>query len=373
MKRIITIVLALSLLAGTLSMLTGCGGGDTLTLNVYNWGEYISDGSEDTLNTIQAFEDWYQQEYGVKVKVNYDTYASNEDMYAKLSSGAVSYDVVIPSDYMIARMRAEDMLLPLNFDNIPNYQYIADGFRGLYYDENNEYTVPYTYGVVGVIYNAAVVDAADAQGWDLLWNDKYSGQILQFNNSRDAFGTAMYKLGIDVNTTAEADWRKALDELKTQNPMVKSYVMDEIYNMMESGEAAIGAYYAGDYFTMLDAQAEGVDLQFYYPDQTNYFVDAMCIPSCCQNQELAECFINYMLSEEPAVANAEYIYYASPNSLVYENQDYIDEMGEDAMSIIYDENVTANFAENYNKYAYRNLDADTLSMVNTLWEELKIG
>ena len=172
--------------------------------------------------------------------------------------------------------------------------------------------MPYTYGVIGVIYNANVVDEADADGWDLLWNKDYAGNILQFNNSRDAFGTAMYKLGIDVNTTDTAEWDRAFEELKSQHGLVYSYVMDEIYNMMESGEAAIGAYYAGDYFTMLDAQADTVDLRFYYPDPTNYYVDAMCIPKCCQNQELAEAFINFMLSRDAAVANAEYTYYASP-------------------------------------------------------------
>ncbi|MEA4965345.1 MAG: spermidine/putrescine ABC transporter substrate-binding protein [Oscillospiraceae bacterium] len=351
--------------------LAGCGSKETLTLNVYNWGEYISDGSEDSMDTVQAFEDWYKETYGVAVKVNYDTYASNEDMYAKLKSGAVSYDVVIPSDYMIARMAEEDMLLPLNYDNIPNDQYIADDFRGLYYDPDNKYTVPYTYGIVGIIYNAAEVDPADATGWDLMWNEKYAGRILQFNNSRDAFGTAMYKDGLDVNTTDTAVWDQALTTLQSQRSLVKSYVMDEIYNMMESGEAAIGAYYAGDYFTMLDAEAEGVDLRFYYPDPTNYFVDAMCIPSCCQNQELAERFINYMLSEEPAIANAEYIYYASPNSLVYENEGYIEDMGEEAMGILYPSQ--GGFAEQYNRYAYRNLDTDLLTYLNSLWENLKIG
>ena len=342
-----------------------------LVLNVYNWGEYVSDGSDDSLDTIQAFEAWYKETYGVPVKVNYDTYASNEDMYAKLKSGAVSYDVVIPSDYMIARMESEDMLLPLNYDNIPNYQYISEDFRGLYYDPDDTYTVPYTYGVVGVIYNANVVDESDVGDWDLMWNDKYAGEILQFNNSRDAFATAMYKLGIDVNTTDKAEWDRALAELKTQSPLVNSYVMDEIYNMMESGEAAIGAYYAGDYFTMLDAQADGVDLRFYYPERTNYFVDAMCIPSCCQHKELAEIFINYMLSEEPAIANAEYIYYASPNSLVYESEEYQEELGEEAMEILYPG--IENFSELYNAYAYQNLDSEMLDYVNTLWETLKIN
>jgi spermidine/putrescine-binding protein len=140
---------------------------------------------------------------------------------------------------------------------------------------------------------------------------------------------------------------------------------------MESGEAAVGVYYAGDYFIMLEAEADDVDLQFYYPEPTNYFIDAMCIPSCCQNKELAEIFINYMLSEEPAIANAEYIYYASPNRLVYESEDYIDEMGEDAIDILYQDQDS--FNENYNAYAYRSLDQKTLDYLNSLWEELKIG
>ena len=120
---------------------------------------------------------------------------------------------------------------------------------------------------------------------------------VQFNNSRDAFGTAMYKLGLDVNASDKAAWDQAYQELLAQRPLVYSYVMDEIFNMMESGEAAIGAYYAGGCFTMVDAQAENMDLQFYYPEQTNFYVDAMCIPSCAQNRELAESFINFMLSE----------------------------------------------------------------------------
>ena len=347
------------------------GGSDTLELNVYNWGEYISDGSDGSLDTVKAFEAWYEETYGEKVHVNYTTYASNEDMYAKLKSGAVSYDVIIPSDYMIARLANEDMLLPLNFDNIPNYQYIEDQFRGLYYDPDDTYSIPYTYGVVGVIYDANQVDEADAGDWDLMWNPKYKGKILQFNNSRDAFGTAMYRAGIDVNTTDKSQWEAALQALLEQRPLVKAYVMDEIYNALESGEAAIGAYYAGDYFTMLDAQADDVDLRFYYPDPTNYFIDAMCIPSCCENKELAEVFINFMLSQETAVANAEYIYYASPNSLVYNDETYQEDMGEEAMEILYPEGV--NFSEEYNKLAYRNLDDEMLSYMNSLWENLKIN
>ena len=369
MKKWISLSLIAIMLAGL--CLTGCGGKKGLTLNVYNWGEYISDGSEGSFDTVREFEKWYQETYGQKVTVNYSTFASNEDMYSKISSGAVSYDVIIPSDYMIARMAQEGLLLPLNFDNIPNYQYIEDTFKGLYYDPDNQYSIPYTYGIVGVIYDANVVDEADTGSWDLLWNEKYAGKVLQFNNSRDAFGTAMYKLGIDVNTTDKASWDKAYDELLAQRSLVKSYVMDEIYNMMESGEAAIGAYYAGDYFTMVDAQSENVDLQFYYPENTNFYVDAMCIPSCAQNKELAEIFINYMLSEEPAIANAEYTYYASPNSIVYTNDGYIEEMGGEVMEVLYPE--LENFAEAYNKLAYKNLDSEALGYLNTLWENVKIN
>ena len=367
MKRIAAIVMVLVLAAGVFA---GCGSKNTLTLNVYNWGEYISDGSEGSFDTVREFEKLYEETYGQKVTVNYSTFASNEDMYSKIASGAVSYDVIVPSDYMIARMAQEGLLLPLDFDNIPNYSQIDETFRGLYYDPENLYSVPYTYGIVGVIYDANVVDEADIGGWELMWNEKYSGRILQFNNPRDAFGTAMYKLGIDVNTTDKAAWDQAYQELLTQRPLVYSYVMDEIYNMMESGEAAVGAYYAGDYFTMVDAQAENVDLQFYYPAETNFYVDAMCIPSCAKNKELAEIFINYMLSEEPAIANAEYTYYASPNSAVYENEDYIAEMG-DAMEVLYPD--LGDFSAQYNRLAFRNMDADMLSYMTTLWENVKIN
>ena len=368
MKKMMTLLAAILLLV---LCLTGCGGKETLTLNVYNWGEYISDGSEGSFDTIREFETWYEETYGQKVTVNYSTYASNEDMYNKISSGAVSYDVIIPSDYMIAKMAEENLLHPLNFENIPNYQYIDDAFKGLYYDPQNQYSVPYTYGIVGVIYDANVVDEADIGGWELMWNEKYSGRIVQFNNPRDAFGTAQYKLGLDVNSSDKAMWDLAYGEMLAQRPLVYSYVMDEIFNMMESGEAAIGAYYAGDYFTMVDAQAENVDLQFYYPEQTNFYVDAMCIPSCAQNKELAEIFINYMLSEEAAVANAEYTYYASPNSLVYNNATYLEDLGEDTIAVLYPE--LGNFAEQYNKMAFRNLDSETLHYLNTLWENLKIN
>ena len=342
----------------------------TVTLNVYNWGEYISDGSEDSLDVNAAFEEYCQAQLGIKVKVNYVTYTSNEDLYAKLSSNAVSYDVIVPSDYMIARLRDEGYLQELNFDNIPNYdECISEDFRSLYYDPDNKYSVPYTYGMIGVIYDANRVDEEDIGDWDLMWNKKYSGQIVQYNNARDAFGTAFYKLGLDVNTKDKDAWDTGLAELQKQKPLLKKLVMDEIFNMMESGEAAIGSYYAGDYLTMLDNQAENVDLQFYYPENTNLFVDAMCIPTCAQNKELAEQYINFMLSEEPAIANAEYICYASPNSLVYNSDTYKEDMGEDAIEVLYPPNFS--FAEKYDANCYKDLDKPTKEYLNSIWEKFK--
>ena len=366
MKKLFTRAFLPLLLLLLSLLMTSCDDAETITLNVYNWGEYISDGSENSLNVNKEFEKYYLDHYGVKLKVNYTTYASNEDMYAKLKSGATSYDVIIPSDYMIERMISEGMLAELNFDNIPNYEHIVDQFRNQYYDPDNRYSVPYTYGMVGVIYNTTMVDEADVGSWNLLWNEKYAGKILQFNNSRDAFGTAMYRLGIDVNTKDEAQWREATEALKVQKPLVQSYVMDEIFNKMKGESGAIASYYAGDFLSMYDANNH---LAFFYPSEgTNVFVDAMCIPIDSRQKEIAECYINFMLSHEIAVANAEYICYASPHKLVVEDPDYIsymNSMHEDAMEILYP-------AYEVKSTYYQNLSPETLSMLNGLWEELKI-
>ena len=340
------------------------------TLYVYNWGEYISDGSEGCLDSNEAFEEWYYKTTGERVNVVYSTFSSNEDMYAKLSSGSVSYDVIVPSDYMIERLIKEDMLAPLNYENIPNITNIVPEFYGKnaefdFYDEGSVYSVPYFYGMIGIIYNKTMVNEADLGSWELMWNPKYKGNILQFNNSRDAFGTAQYKLGLDVNSADEKEWRLALTELRKQKDIVQGYVMDEIFNKMEGGSAAIAAYYAGDFLAMHE---NNEDLGFFYPKEgTNLYVDAMCIPKTSKNKELAEAYINFMLSEEPAVANALYTYYASPNRVVRENAEYKEEMEgimEGAYELMYD---TANVKAT----AYKNLPGEQLALINNLWEELK--
>ncbi|MBO5702292.1 MAG: spermidine/putrescine ABC transporter substrate-binding protein [Clostridia bacterium] len=357
-------------------LLTACGeegvSGGTKTLYVYNWGEYISDGSEGCLDSNEAFEQWYFETYGERVKVNYSTFSSNESLYAKLSSGSVSYDIVVPSDYMIERLIAEDLLAPLNYDNIPEIGNILPEFWGETsehsdHDPGNVYSVPYLYGMIGIIYNTTMVDADDPSlgSWKLMWDEKHAGNILQFNNSRDAFGSAQYFLGLDVNSDSEEEWRTALEKLKEQKPILQGYVMDEIFNKMEHGTAGIAAYYAGDYLSMYE---NNNDLEFFYPEEgTNLYVDAMCIPKSSKNKELAERYINFMLMEEPAIANAEYTYYASPNRLVVESEEYIEYMGEikeDAYEKMYatDEVKTS---------TYKNLSGEKLILINQLWEELK--
>ena len=200
MKKVISVVLAVLLAVSCLTGLSGCGSSKKTTLYVYNWGQYISEGDDGSLDVIAAFEEAYPN-----IRVQYSTYDSNEIMYSKLSNGGITVDVIIPSDYMIGRMVQEGMLEELNFDNIPNYQYIDDSFKNTSYDPENKYSVPYTWGTVGIIYNTKYVDEADVTGWELLWNEKYAGKILMFDNSRDAFGIAEYLLGYDVNTTDETE------------------------------------------------------------------------------------------------------------------------------------------------------------------------
>ncbi len=299
-------VLALALCVLLVCSLTACAGGeDDVTLYVYNWELYISTGEDDTLDVIAAFEEKYPN-----IHVEYSTYPDNESMYSKLKNGGITVDVIIPSDYMIGRLIQEGMLEELNFDNIPNYQYIDESFRNMAYDPDNKYSVPYTWGTVGIIYNTKYVDQADVTGWELLWNEKYAGKILMFGNSRDAFGIAQYRLGYDVNTTDETELQNCADLLNEQKKVLQKHVMDEVFTDMENGEAWIAPYYAGDFLSM---QAANPDLAFYLPEKQgfNLFVDAMCIPTCCQEKEAAELFINFLCEPEICGKNMDALGYSA--------------------------------------------------------------
>jgi len=328
-------------------------------INVYNWGEYISDGSEDSADINAMFTAL------TGIVVNYSTFESNETLYAKLQSGAASYDVIIPSDYMVARLASEGMLMELDFSNIPNYANISDKYKNLYFDPFNKYSVPYTAGMLGLIYNTKVVTETP-DSWGVMWDQAYAKKILMINNCRDGFSIAQFLLGYSVNGTDETEWRSALDKLKEQKPLVQSYVMDEVFNKMEKGEAAIAAYYAGDFLTMYQ---NNEDLAFVYPKEgTNIFVDAMCIPKGARNKAAAELYINFLLDTEVAVANAEYICYASPNTKVVENEEYrayMTELHENALEYLYPDNT------GYKVEYFENLPKDTITLMNSLWEELK--
>ena len=331
---------------------------ETVTLNVYNWGQNIADGSEDTMDIIAEFERRYPH-----IDVNYSTYDSNETLYTKLSNGGISVDVIIPSDYMIARMIAEDMLLEIDYSNIPNYSYVDETFKNTSYDPENKYSVPYTWGTVGIIYNTRYVDEEDVTGWELLWNEKYKGKVLMFDNSRDAFGVTQYLLGYDVNTTDKTELQACMEKLKEQKPLVQQYVMDQIYSAMENEEAYIGVYYAGDCMLMMDSNP---DLAFYLPEDQgfNLFIDAMCIPNCCQEKEAAELFINFLCDPEISGENMNYICYGSPIS---EAKNYMDDYLAES-EVVYP---SAEVLANGSSYAY--LPEEISRYVEGLFMEVRNG
>ena len=334
------------------------------TLYVYNWGEYISDGSDGSLDVIREFE----KRYGISVR--YDYFSTNEELYAQLSSGA-SYDVIFPSDYMTQRLISEGMLRKISFASIPNYKDILPEYRGQYFDPTDEYSVPYTVGMLGIVYNTKLVDPADVadKTWDILWSDKYeTSQKINLNNPRDAFGVAMIKEGLSVNTTLRADWERAYAALNAQDCI---YLMDEIYNKMENGTASIAAYYAGDCLVMMQ---ENEDLDFYYPREgTNIFIDSMCIPKSSKNPGAAELFINFMLDPDIATANANYICYASPSAAVREHPDYDYSLENDERYYHYLYTLPDTYAEDPDRMQYYHLlDDDTQKLLNNLWARLGV-
>ena len=307
-RRCIAAVAAVCLVVGCGFLFVGTRQEKTI-LNVYNWGMNMADGTDGTMDLVAEFE-----RRNPDIDVRMSEYESNEVLYTKLSSGGITVDVIIPSDYMIDRMIAEDMLLELNFDNIPNFSKVDEQFKNPEFDPENKYSVPYTWGTVGILYNTKYVDEADvAEGWKVMWNEKYAGKILMIDNSRDAFGIAQYMLGYDVNTTDKDELQHCADVLTQQRPLVQQYVMDQIYSTMINEEAYIAAYYAGDCMLMME---ENPDLAFYLPQEQgfNLFTDAMCIPKCCKEKEAAERFINFLCDPEISGANMDYICYGSPIS-----------------------------------------------------------
>ena len=328
---------------------------DGISINVYNWGEYIPDGSEEGVLNLNAE---FTKLTGITV--NYSTYATNEELYAKLKGGGSTYDIIIPSEYMISRMIKENMLEPLDKSNIPNFANIMDKFKSSEYDPGSKYSVPYTWGTVGVIYNKKYVSESDIGSWDLLWNEKYSGKILMFDNPRDAFAIAELLLGIDINSEDQDELRSATYKLIEQKPLVQGYVMDQIFSKMEREEAWIAPYYAGDYLLM---QQENPDLGFYFPKEGfNLFIDAACIPKGCQNKAAAEAYINFLCDPEISGENLDYLGYSTPIS---EAKQYMDPETA-ASEIAYPTEETLS-----NGRAFINLSEETSRFTDSLWLQVK--
>ncbi len=328
--------------------------GQDITLNVFNWGEYMSLGQEDSMDVNKAFEE------KTGIKVNYQTYDNNEAMYTKIKSGGAEYDIVIPSDYMIGKMINEDMLQKLDYSIIPNATlYIDQKFKGLEFDPNDEYSVPYTWGVVGIIYNKTMVNEP-VDSWNILWDEDYAGNILMFGNSRDAFGIALLKNGLSVNPSSMEDIEIAKQDLIAQKSVVQAYVNDEIFDKMGGNEAALAPYYSGDAITMI---ADNPDLDFAVPKEgTNYFVDSICILKDAKNAEAAHMYINFLCETEVALANAEYIGYATPHMGAYEMLD--DETKNNQIAYPSDELLT-------NTQVFNTLPEDINTAMSDAWNEVR--
>ena len=348
---LVSMIAAFSLLGGT-----SAAKEEPVTINVYNWGQYISDGTDGYIDVNAAFTE------ATGIEVNYMTFDTNEGLYTKLKTGGSAYDVIIPSDYMAARLIDEGLVQKLDYSNIPNASYVDESYRNLAFDPNNEYSVPYTWGTVGVIYNTKYVDEKDVGGWDLLWNSKYAGKILMFGNNRDAFAIAEASLGYSLNTTDESELRACADLLASQKPVVQQYVMDQIYDKMIGEEAWIAPYYAGDYLWMLD---ENEDLAFYFPEEGfNFFVDCLMIPTSSEHKAEAEAYIKFLLDPAVCGENLDYLGYSAPETAA---KAYMDpEMVENEIAYP-DPEILAR------SEAFLYLPQETNQLMDSLWLEVKTG
>ena len=341
--------------AGTVQTGGDAAPGRGVTINVYNWGEYIANGTDGSPDVNEEFT------RRTGIQVNYTTFDSNEALYSKLAGGGADYDVIIPSDYMVSRLIDENMLAELDFSNIPNYQYIDERFRDPDYDPGSRYSVPYTWGVVGLFYNTDYIEE-DITSWSALWDDRYAGKILMFDNPRDSFAIAQFILGQSLNTTDEADWAEAAALLKQQKPLVQAYVMDRIFDKMESSEAWIAPYYSGDAAILVE---NSDSIRFVVPEEgTNYFVDAMCIPATSSHKAEAEAYINFLCDPEIAGANMNYVGYSTPESAA---KAYMDEEMVESPVYYPDDGILER------TQVFVNLPESTSRLVDSLWAEVKMG
>ena len=348
-KKLFLLIASIAMLA----TITGCGKKDDgNTLTVLNYGKYL----EPSL--IQQFE----EETGIQVE--YEEYGSPEEMYAKYKAGAVSYDLLCTSDYMLERLIQEGEAQEMNYDNIPGSKNLDAVYfeRSKAFDPENKYTLPHFFGTVGILYNKTMVNEEDMTSWNALWNKKYEGKIFMPNSVRDAFVPALNLLGYSSNSTDEKELREALALLKKQAPLVSGYYLDEAADLMVAGDAAMAVVYSGE---AAYAQSLNEDLAYSVPQEgSNMWIDSWMITKNCKNTANAEKFLEFLCREDVAMCNFEYVYYATPNTLTYAA---LDEELQTDQTIFPNEEIL-NRCE-----LFKCLDTPTITLYNTLWKELKSG
>ncbi|MGL4606985.1 MAG: ABC transporter substrate-binding protein [Eubacteriaceae bacterium] len=293
MKKIIVILfVCVSLL------FVGCGKDDRQEISIYNWGDYLDP------ELISQFE----KENNCRVK--YDTFTSNEDMYVKVKNSTDTYDILVPSDYMIQRLISEDALQSIDKAQLPNLSNIDPTALNLPFDPDNKYSIPYFWGVLGILYNPEIVtDSTDT--WNILWNEKYASKILMYDSVRDSMGASLKRLGFSMNATSETEINAARDALIAQKPLVMAYVTDNVKNLMATEGAGMALVYSGDAAIIID---ENSKLNFSIPKEgSNVYYDNFVIPKNAKNPALATTFINFMLEPENAAKNMEYVGFSAPN------------------------------------------------------------
>lgn len=348
------IVIVTSLLAAAATLFAGCGkdsdSGKNGEIVVYNWGEYIDP------DIIGEFE----EETGIKVI--YDEFETNEIMYPKIKSEAVTYDLVCPSDYMIQRMITEDLVAEINFDNIPNIKNIDPAYleQSKGFDPENKYSVPYCWGTVGILYNKTMV-TEPIDSWSVLWDEQYADNILMQDSVRDAFGITLKYLGYSINSTDVSELDEAKNLLIEQKPLVQAYVIDQVRDKMIGNEAAIGVIYSGE---AIFTQRENPDLEYVIPKEgSNVWIDSWVIPKNAKNKENAEAFINFLCRPDIALKNFDYITYSTPNMAARE---LIEDEDIKNSSIAFPD-VSA--LADCETFQYLGEEADLL--YNNLWKEVK--
>mgnify|MGYP004708924943 FL=1 len=375
MKKILTLTLACTMVMGL--FLSGCAMKDEPSSSNAGTSNSGSSGQREVVvcgwgeNIDEDLFDLFEEKTGIKVI--YQTAESNEMMYSKVAMGGSGYDVVVPSDYMIAQMIEEGLLAELDFDNIPNFSLISDRFKNLVYDPDNKYSVPYTWGTLGIIYNPTMI-SDEIDSWEALFDMRYEGMASMIGNPRDAIATALMYLGYSINTTDEDQIREAYDLIAVSKAagVYQGFFMDEIYDKMEVGETALCTYYAGDYLSMYD---NNPDLKYVIPKEgSNWFVDAMCVLKDAKNKTEAEEWINFICSTEASLRNMDFIWYASPNETALEEYPayYQEQTGEELPEEVYQ--VMAAPQEVLDKCEmYLNLPAATRTLYNDLWTQLGVG